>query len=250
MPTGWFWYLGTLVPVIGLLQVGAQSMADRYTYIPLIGLSIAIAWGVPDLLLRRPRTGNPINGRKITLLALAAGLLVMILSAITFNQVGYWRDSVTLFEHTLAVTKNNYLIHTNLGLALAKQGKDSEAIAHYYEALRLKPDGTEILNNLAWILATTGDRKYRDGAEAVRLATRACELTGYSETTILDTLAAAYAETGRYEEAVQTEQKALDLVLSSKKGESVLLLRERIQLYKSQRPYGEHLPSGSDSRNQ
>jgi protein O-mannosyl-transferase len=129
---GWFWYLGTLVPVIGLVQVGTQGMADRYTYIPLIGLFIMIAWGIPDLLARwRYRA---------TVLAISAGLLLSIFMMVTRNQIHRWHDSVPLFEHTLNVTTGNFRIHDNLGSALIHRGKYEEAIAHYNEALRIKPD--------------------------------------------------------------------------------------------------------------
>jgi Flp pilus assembly protein TadD len=129
---GWFWYLGTLVPVIGLVQVGTQGMADRYTYIPLIGLFIMIAWGIPDLLARwRYRT---------TVLAISAGLLLSIFMMVTRTQIHRWHDSVSLFEHTLNVTTGNFRIHDNLGSALIHQGKYEEAIKHYTEALRIKPD--------------------------------------------------------------------------------------------------------------
>ena len=237
VPAGWFWYLGTLVPVIGLVQVGTQSMADRYTYVPLIGLAIVIAWGVPDLLLRRGKKADLIQRRKTTFVAVAAGVLVLILTAATSHQVGYWRNSIALFEHSLSVTRSNYTMHTNLGLALANQGRHSEAIAQYHQALALRPDGTDALNNLAWLKATNEDERLRDGATAVLLAKRACELTGYDDPTFLDTLAAAYAEAGRYEEAIQTEQKAIAFALSLKQGEPVSVLEERIQLYRSYRPY-------------
>ena len=128
---GWFWYLGTLVPVIGLVQVGTQGTADRYTYIPLIGLFIMIAWGIPDLLARW-------RNRK-TVLALSAGLLLVIFMVVTRSQIHRWHDSVSLFEHTLSATAGNFRIHDNLGSALIRQRKYEEAIAHYTESLRIKP---------------------------------------------------------------------------------------------------------------
>ena len=101
LATGWLWYTGTLVPVIGIVQAGGQAMADRYTYIPLIGLFIMVAWGVPDFLKKW-------NYRKEILLASSA-LSILILSIITWTQVGYWQDSITLFNHTLKVTDYNWL---------------------------------------------------------------------------------------------------------------------------------------------
>ena len=137
---GWLWYLGTLVPVIGLVQVGGQAMADRYTYVPHIGLFIVIAWGAPELAAQW-------RHRKILLAVLAIALL-SILTAVTWKQAGYWKNSITLFEHTLAVTSNNWLAHNNLGAALSAQGRMDEAMGHYLEAVRIKPDYVDAHNNL------------------------------------------------------------------------------------------------------
>jgi len=145
---GWLWYMGTLVPVIGLVQVGSQAIADRYTYIPLIGLFIVIAWGIPELLARW-------RHKKTGLIIIAASL-VFLLTANTHNQIGYWADSVSLFEHTLDVTVNNGIIHNNLGMALAKQGKTADAIAHYHEALNIDPFHARAHNNLASALYDLG----------------------------------------------------------------------------------------------
>ena len=145
LPVGWFWFLGTLVPVIGLVQAGGQAMADRYTYIPLIGLFVMIAMGIPDLwsptgmarglLLPALSQGPP---RRIVL-AVSAGLVLMILLVITRMQVFYWHDSIRVFNHGLAVTKNNYFFHNTMGVTLGKQGKIEEATAHFRESLRMNP---------------------------------------------------------------------------------------------------------------
>jgi len=145
---GWLWYLGTLVPVIGLVQVGYQSMADRYTYLPVIGLFIAIAWMVPDLLARW-------RFHRIALSVLAACVIAALMTVSLF-QIRYWQNSMTLFARALAVTKNNFVIETNMGASLAEQGKFGEAIAHYQEALRIKPDDFEARYNLANALARQG----------------------------------------------------------------------------------------------
>ena len=142
---GWFWYLGTLVPVIGLVQVGVQATADRYTYLPFIGLFILLTWLVDDLSARMPH-------RK-AVLASAAVLLLAGLSAGTVSQTGYWMNSETLFEHTLQTTKENYVIHCNLGAYLAGQGRVDDAIRHYNEALRIKPDDGDTHYNLANVLS-------------------------------------------------------------------------------------------------
>lgn len=124
---GWLWYLGTLVPVIGLVQVGDQAWADRYTYIPLIGLFIMVVWRVAELPFPKA-------------VFCALGMVILAASAsMTAVQLGYWRTTRTLFEHAARVTHNNYMAITMLGSLLAQEGKMNEAIAHYHTALRLKP---------------------------------------------------------------------------------------------------------------
>jgi len=137
---GWLWYLGTLVPVTGLVQVGGYGMADRFTYVPLIGLFMMVAWGVPDVF-------GGWRYRKVVL-AVSAGLVLSILMVVTRSQIHRWHDSVTLFTHTLKVTTGNYIIHNNLGGALADQGKNEEAMVHYTEALRIKPNYVDAHYNL------------------------------------------------------------------------------------------------------
>jgi tetratricopeptide (TPR) repeat protein len=145
---GWLWYLGTLVPVIGLVQVGSQGMADRYTYVPLIGLFIMIAWGIPDILAGW-------RYRKTTL-AISAGLLLSIFMVVTSLQIQKWHDNITLFTHALKVTNRNAIIQYNLGVVLSGQRKDGEAMVHYTEALRIEPDYVEAHNNLGVTLARLG----------------------------------------------------------------------------------------------
>ncbi len=160
---GWLWYLGTLVPVIGLVQLGGQSMADRYTYIPFIGLSVMAAWGIPELTAKQ-------RHEKI-LLASASAAVFTILMLISSLQVRYWRNSITLFEHALAVTDNNYVAHNNLGVVLHRQGKTDEAIAHYSEVLRIKPRDADAHNNIGVLLADQGktDEAVEHYTEALRL---------------------------------------------------------------------------------
>lgn len=163
LPVGWFWYLGTLVPVIGLIQVGSQPRADRYTYIPLIGLFVLLAWAIPELLGRWRHRGLALP---------AAALLAIAACAVTARaQVQRWRSSVALWQHALRVTHENYRAHHNLGHALAKQGRASEAIAHYAEALRLKPDSAETHNNLGHAMAEQckASEAIAHYAEALRL---------------------------------------------------------------------------------
>ncbi len=146
--TGWLWYLGTLVPVIGLVQVGEQAMADRYTYIPLIGLFIIIAWSGPELVSRW-------RYKKYGLKIIAAAIL-LILTAITLRQLPHWKNSMTLYTHTLHVTSNNHVAHYNLGIAFADQGLLAEAINHYSEALKINPGIPEAHCRLGLILMDHG----------------------------------------------------------------------------------------------
>ncbi len=160
---GWLWYLGALLPVIGLVQVGVQAMADRYTYVPCIGLFIAVVWGTADLAARWrvPRFFLPVG----------AAVVLAALMICTWVQVGYWRDSISLYEHTLQVTRGNSIIRNNLGIALAAQGKTDQAITLYDEALRLNPDYAGAHNNLGIALAAQGklDQAITHYEEALRL---------------------------------------------------------------------------------
>ncbi|MEI6702168.1 MAG: tetratricopeptide repeat protein [Deltaproteobacteria bacterium] len=149
IPVGWFWFLITLIPVIGLLQVGVQSMADRYSYIPSIGLYIMAAWGTSDLTRGLQQQKN--------ILALTAGVVILVSAALTWRQLGYWRESISLYRHTLQVTTGNYLINNNLGLDLAEKGDLDAAIKAYQESLRIKPDYSKAHYNLGVALAEKGD---------------------------------------------------------------------------------------------
>jgi tetratricopeptide (TPR) repeat protein len=154
---GWLWYLGTLVPVIGFVKIGLQSHADRYTYIPLIGLSIAIAWGI-----QRRWVGVLVA---IWACATCAG---------TFFQAATWRNSTTLFEHALAVTQGNFVAHNNLGVVLRRAGRHPEALAHFEEALQLWPPYPEAQTNIGEALLTAGrtDDALPHILEALRLDPR------------------------------------------------------------------------------
>jgi Flp pilus assembly protein TadD len=160
---GWLWYLGTLVPVIGLVQAGSQAMADRWTYVSLIGLFLIIAWGL-DEVVARCRLPD-------ILVVVFAGVLLSVLIACTRLQVQRWHNSTTLFEHTLNVAADNHLVRSNLGNALARQGRLDEAIVHFSEALRIKPHDAEIHNNIGNALAAKGnfDKAIAHFSEALRI---------------------------------------------------------------------------------
>ncbi|MGD9412981.1 MAG: tetratricopeptide repeat protein, partial [Desulfobacterales bacterium] len=145
---GWLWYLGTLVPVIGLLKIGDFAMADRYTYVSLIGLFIIISWGVPDLLRNRRA--------KALALPLAALVVLVSFAAVTRLQTRYWSNSITLYEHAIRVTQNNFLAHYALGDILAAEGKFDEAISHFAAAVQSRPDKATLQNDLGRALASQG----------------------------------------------------------------------------------------------
>jgi hypothetical protein len=202
VPAGWFWYLGMLVPVLGIVQVGLQGHADRYTYLPHIGLYILITWAIVDLTARwRYRR---------QLLAVAAATVIIALTWCASLQAAYWRNSESLWRNTLAVTADNDVAHTNLGNLLP----GTEAIPHYEKALQIAPRTVLPLNNLAWIFATAPDASLRSGARAIELAAQAARLSGGKDPAVLRTLAAAYAEAGRFTEAIETAQHALPLAVA------------------------------------
>jgi tetratricopeptide (TPR) repeat protein len=399
LATGWFWYIGTLVPVIGLVQIGNQMIADRYTYLPSIGIFIMVAWGAAELVARwRYRE---------TILGICAGIVLTALSICTLLQVRYWRNSSALYEHAVSVTKDNYIMHCNYGASLSEEGRDDEAlkhfstalqinpryyyvhygigtvllkqgkfaeaiecfnkalrfkpdyykaysdlgvalsrqgetdqaienwkralslkpdyypasynlgaamieqgryedsinyfnaavkakpdwaeayyemgrafylqgnrqlaveqctkalqikpdytiaritlahtlaemgriqpaIEHYYTVLKLEPDQVYALKNLAWLLAAIEDARIHNPGEAVKLAEKACELTGFKEVEALDTLAVAYSAAGRYPEAVQIAEKAIEFAISSGEEEMAEEIQKRLELYKADKFY-------------
>jgi tetratricopeptide (TPR) repeat protein len=146
--TGWLWFLGTLVPVVGLVQVGAQSMADRYSYVPSIGIFLVLVWGAHELTC-----GWRYQGTGAAAMAAATALLC---AGLTWQQISYWKGGESLFRHAILVTKDNYNAHHALGMALDRQGRVDEAISEYRESLREKDDYAEAHNNLGVDLAQQG----------------------------------------------------------------------------------------------
>jgi tetratricopeptide (TPR) repeat protein len=196
LAVGWLWYLGMLVPVIGLVQVGIQSHADRYTYLPTIGLLVALVWGVGDLL------GASRPGR---IAAAAASLLLLAaLAAATARQVTAWRDTRTLFAHAVAVTGDNPAALERLGETLLAEGEVGPAIERFQEALRLAPGFVDAHNNLGSALGMTG--RHEEAAVHFRAALRGMKSAG-----IHHNLAYTLAQLGRVEEAIGECQAALRL---------------------------------------
>ncbi len=364
---GWLWYVGTLVPVIGIVQVGDQARADRYTYIPLIGIGVMLVWGAGSIVTRWNALRLPVVG--FGTVALAGWVLI------TGTQVSYWKDTRTLFTHAASVTTGNNVAynvlgnqliqenpprieeakqlflqslairpndagarhclgdafkkegnlpeaitqyraalrldpnlhetHNGLGVCLLMSGQTNEAVTHFQNSIRIAPDyyepvqniallfsqagrldeaaaaferlhflkpdskavllglvnvllaqrkfaeavprlqlvlqrdpaSVEALNRLAWIYATHEDARFRNGPEAIRMATQACGLTGYQHPQSLNTLAAAFAETGRFDEAVQTAQKALALAQAVGQTGLAGIFQNLLQLYQARMPY-------------
>ena len=195
LAVGWLWYLGTLMPVIGLVQVGGQAMADRYTYVPLIGLFIIIAWGVAEFAARwRFKREILVTCTAAVFLALAIG---------TWSQGRYWQNSITLFEQALDVTTSNHVAHSNLGLALADQGRHEEAVSHFVEAVRIKPEFVEAHNNLGVVLAGQGKHE-----EAVSHFVEAVRISPYN-VEVRYNLGLALAGLGRFKKAITQLSEAV-----------------------------------------
>lgn len=197
LPVGWLWFLGTLVPVIGLVQVGSQAMADRYTYLPLIGLFIVIAWGTPQLM----------EGRRCSRVALAipAAGCVALLSAVTWQQIGVWKNNQELFTHAIKYTSGNYVAHYDLGVAQEENGRLDEAIGHYNEALHIKPDYAEAHFSLGYALMEQGksDEAISHYHEALRLNPR--------DAKVHYNLGIVLAKKGRIDEAIGQCDEALKI---------------------------------------
>jgi tetratricopeptide (TPR) repeat protein len=192
---GWLWFLVTLLPVIGLVQVGGQQIADRYSYIPSIGVFLAVAWGVPRLWAARG--GAP-------WVPSAAGAAMLVIAALVArDQVSYWRDSITLFERAVAVTDRNFLAHNNLGEALASVGRRDEAAVHYAEAVRIHPGYAPARNNQGIVLAEAG--RYAEAEQEFRAALALDPGMVIAESN----LATARARLGDYQEAIAHYERAL-----------------------------------------
>ena len=234
---GWFWYLVMLAPVLGIIQAGKQAHADRFTYLPQIGFCLLVTWLVADW------TTGWWKRREILAAAGAAAVLALALTARI--QTGYWRDSQLLWSHAIAVTKNNAFAHASLADLLLRRGRIDEAIEHCQETLRINPRDADARNNLglallqkgnekeaaveletsleidpnqmnaatnlAWILATSPDPATRDGAKAVELAERVSQHAGHPNAIVLRALAAAYAEDGRFSDAIKAAEEASQL---------------------------------------
>jgi tetratricopeptide (TPR) repeat protein len=294
--TGWLWFLVMLVPVIGVVQVGWQGRADRYTYLSQIGLYILVTWAVVDLSAswRRQRE----------ILGAGGAIIIAVFSWRASIQTSFWNNSETLWTHTLAVTSDNDVAQNNLGIILLAHGKLNEAISrfqaavnlrpengpahdnlakaflqkgqvadamvHYRKLLEIQPENVEARNilgtvliqqgqvrealeqwqetlaiqpengnaksNLAWVLATSPEGSLRDGARAVELSQQALRLSGGKNPIIFRTLAAAYAENGRFSQAIETAQRGIELANSQDNSGLAAELQSNIALYQAGKP--------------
>jgi tetratricopeptide (TPR) repeat protein len=195
LPIGWFWYLGMLVPVIGIVQVGSQAMADRYTYLPQIGLCIALTWLAADTL-RSWTHCHAVCG-------IAAAVILAFLMGCAWRQTGFWRDSETLWRHSLDCTDDNIIAQTQLGLALAGKGRFAEAIPHYRDALQFAPKDAVVHNSLGDALMACGKSDEAMTSYRIVLAAKPEHVTARNNLGIL------LACRGRYPEAIACFEKSL-----------------------------------------
>ena len=197
---GWLWFAITIAPVIGIIQISTTtpySMADRYHYLPSIGLAVMIAWGIPALIKSEEARKKILFPAAITFLS--------ILTLITWQQCGYWKNTITLFNHALQVTKDNYVAHHNVGLALQKDGKNNEAIYHYNKSIHINPDNVFAYNNRGYAYYELGQYQL-----AIEDFNKAIQLK--------QDYAAAYhlrgivsAKQGQYQRAIEDYNKAISL---------------------------------------
>ncbi len=259
---GWLWYLSILAPVIGLIQINLQGHADRYTYLPQIGLYIAITWGIVDLAKS--------FRYRAQILGAAAAVVITALMFVARIQVTHWRDTESLWNHALAVTENNDVVqthladfllrqqrvdesiahsrealriradnpdaHNNLALALLLTGREGEGVAHLEESLRIQPANLNARVNLAWMLATSANASVRNGPRAVELAESVARGPGHANPTVLRTLAAAYAEADRFSEAIETAESALEIANATGNSGLSADLEMNIGSYRLNRP--------------
>jgi tetratricopeptide (TPR) repeat protein len=195
--TGWLWYLGTLIPVIGIIQAGSQAYADRYTYTPYIGLFIMLAWGLPQLLSKLPQ-------RKIVL-GVSMVIILTTLGICASLQVSYWKNSIILFSHANQVTQNNWLAHNNRGTAYNRIGRYQEALEDFSQAIRIKPDYDEALNNLGAAYGNLG--RYQQAIEAFRQAIKI--KPNYTDAHY--NLGNAYSKLSRRQDAIEAYRQAVKL---------------------------------------
>ncbi len=195
VPVGWFWFVGTLVPVIGLVQVGIQSMADRYTYLPLIGVFMVVVWGFDEARVkwRLPES----------LVLFLVGMALLAGAWVTRNQLGYWRDSETLFRYALAVTENNSLAYNSLGICLSEKGQQADAMDCFQKSLQINSDNADVLCNMGNALAQSG--RWDEAADYFHRALKMAP----DRPAVLSNLGLVQVSQKQYAEAMTNFEKAL-----------------------------------------
>ena len=194
---GWCWFLGMLVPTIGLIQVGVQSMADRYMYLPSIGVFLMVAWGIRELLRQRESLGETGAAEATGPLAAGAGVVLFACAILSMKQIGYWKDSETLFRHAVEVTRSNYLAYNNLGFYLSGKGQTAAAMENYVKALEINPAYEDAHNNIGFALA--GRKQY---AEAIAHYQAALRIKP-NHVEVHNNLGNALADTGQIDQAIE-----------------------------------------------
>jgi len=202
---GWFWFLGTLVPMIGLVQINHQAMADRYAYISFIGLFLVVCWGVADFAKQRDLSPVWLRGASITVL--------LLLAAVTYRQIGFWGDNLTLWSHALEVTRGNYLAEDIVGSTLMDQGYPDEALPHFLRAAEMNPSDPS-----AYMSIGAYDQQHGKLREAIEQYQKAIALTDgavqqnlWLRSTTLARVGSAYRQLGEFDQARQSFQKALEI---------------------------------------
>jgi tetratricopeptide (TPR) repeat protein len=203
LPVGWFWFVGTLIPVIGLVQVGEQAHADRYTYISYIGLFIIIAWGLPELLSKWTSVSSVESPQRKIILGLSMVIVLTTLGIGANQQVSYWNNSTSLFTHAIKVTQDNYVAYNNRGDVYSRFDRHQDAIEDYKQAIRIKPSLAEAHYNLGAAHAKLG--RWQEAMEAYKQAIRIKpdDLESHNN------LGAAYAKLGRWQEAIDVLKQAI-----------------------------------------
>jgi len=194
---GWLWYLGTILPVLGIVTIGPPRMADRFTYLPLIGIFVMLIWGAGDLV-------NKWRYRK-TGLVIAAVVWLLVLAGLAWVQTGHWKNSETLYRHAIAIDNDNYLAHNNLGIILAKQGKAEQALYHYRRVVEIKPRYSKIYNNIGIIYAEKGDSQ--QAIDHFKKALRINPLNAKAH----NNLGFAVEQLGDLQQAITHYKKALEI---------------------------------------
>ena len=208
LPVGWLWFLGTLVPMIGVVQVGRQAMADRYAYLPFVGLFLMICWGACDFLggLRQNRSWEA-GGRRLVRAEAALGIAALLpLAILTHTQVEHWKSNVGLWQYTIQVTGGNYVAEGNLGVALEKEGKPIDAIPHFFKAIALYPSDPTGNIEIAMYYQRMGMLPEAIAQDKTVLA---LPLSPDIRAEILSNLGFSYGAIGQYELARESFQQAV-----------------------------------------